>query len=128
MKGRGQPKKNPQPKGRKDNIMKAAKYVMFTDHLAERNNEDRYTRLDATDIFEAMSEVINRTAEDEHLYQVTVYELCKNTAGKYYKAILRQPYNVNGYHHAGFFPCKDEKFMLMRYSYGDKELFNLIAK
>lgn len=108
--------------------MKSAKYVMFTDHIAKYNNEDSYTRLNATDIIGVMSEVISRTIEDEHLYQVTVYELCKNTSGKYYKPIMKQSYGVEGYHHTGFLPCEDEKFMLMRETYGDKEWFELIAK
>jgi hypothetical protein len=75
-----------------------------------------------------MSEVISRTFEEEHLYQVTVYEMCKNTSGKYYKQILKQSYNAGGYHHTGFLPCKDEKFLLMRETHGVKERFELIAK
>lgn len=98
--------------------MKAAKYVMFTDHEADYNRLDTFTRLDASNILEAMQEVIDKTEEDDKLYAVTVYELVSGTKGTQYKAILKSR------SHNGFVPCTDDTYILTRETYKDSEWFN----
>ena len=98
--------------------MKAAKYVMFTDHEADYNRLDAFTRLDASNILEAMGEVIAKTSDDDKLYMVTVYELVNGTKGTQYKPVLNLRDN-------GFVPCPHDPYMLIRETYKDDEWFNL---
>lgn len=67
--------------------MKAPKYVIYTDHLANWNNEDKYIEVQETkflDVFAKASEMINN---DDTLYLIRIYEVVKGTRGKEYKRI-----------------------------------------
>jgi len=108
-----------QRQSKEEKLMKAAKYVMFTDHKADYNRLDSFTRLDAGNILEAMAEVIDKTSEDDKLYMVTVYELVSGTKGTQYKPILENR------DHNGFVPCTNDPYVLIRETYRDGEWFNL---
>lgn len=80
--------------------MKAAKYIINTDHNAAHNFEDAYIRLNATKLLDAMTETSNILANDENLYCTTIYQLVPGTKGKEYRPIARN-YGHGGFYAAG---------------------------
>lgn len=67
--------------------MKAPKYVIYTDHLANWNKEDKYIEVQETnflDVFTKAAEMINN---DDTLYLIRIYEVVKGTRNKEYKRI-----------------------------------------
>ena len=67
--------------------MKAPKYVIFTDHLANWNHNDEYIEIDANDFIEAFTIANNMIENDETLYLIRIYEVVKGTRNKEYKRI-----------------------------------------
>lgn len=80
--------------------MKAAKYIISTDHKAGHNFEDAYIRLNATKLLDAMTEAYNILANDENLYCTTIYQLVPGTKGSEYSPIARN-YGHGGFYAAG---------------------------
>lgn len=77
--------------------MKAAKFIINTDHKAGHNHEDAYIRLDATKLLDAMAEASKVLADDDHLYCSTLYQLIPGTKGTAYQPVARN------YGHGGFY-------------------------
>ena len=77
--------------------MKAAKYVVNTDHKAGHNHEDAYIRLTSTKLLDAMAETANILACDDNLYCTTIYQLVPGTKGTEYRPVARN------YGHGGFY-------------------------
>lgn len=77
--------------------MKAAKYIINTDHNANHNHEDAYIRLNATKLIDAMTETAKVIENDDNLYCTTIYQLVAGTNGKEYRPVARN------YGHGGFY-------------------------
>lgn len=103
--------------------MKAAKYVINTDHKAGHNHEDSYIRLESTKLLEAMAEAITTLASDENLYCSTLYELVPGTKGTEYRPVARN------YGHGGFYAAGcgswDTRHHLIRVDYKTFECFEV---
>lgn len=80
--------------------MKAAKYIINTDHHAGHNHEDAYIRLDATKLLDAMVEASALLAADDNLYCSTIYQLVPGTKGREYRPVARN-YGHGGFYAAG---------------------------
>ena len=80
--------------------MKAAKFIINTDHHAGHNHEDAYIRLDATKLLDAMAEAAKVLADDDHLYCTTLYQLTPGTKGTEYRPVARN-YGHGGFYAAG---------------------------
>lgn len=103
--------------------MKAAKFIINTDHHAGHNNEDAYIRLDASNLPAAMAEAYKVLADDDHLYCSTLYQLIPGTKGTEYRPVARN------YGHGGFYVAGtgswDTNHHLERVDFKTFELFNL---
>ena len=67
--------------------MKAPKYVIYTDHLADWNYNDEYIDLDAENFIDAFTTANNMIENDETLYLIRIYEVVKGTRNKEYKRV-----------------------------------------
>lgn len=103
--------------------MKAAKYIINTDHKAGFNHEDSYIRLESTKLLDAMAETVNILSSDENLYCTTIYQLVSGTKGTEYRPVARN------YGHGGFYAAGcgswDANHHLERINFKDFELFEL---
>lgn len=103
--------------------MKAAKYIINTDHRAGHNNEDSYIRLNATKLLDAMAEATKLLADDENLYCSTIYQLVTGTKGTEYRPIARN------YGHGGFYAAGsdtwDQNHHLTRVDFKTFEIYEL---
>lgn len=101
--------------------MKAAKYIIATDHLANNNLEDAYIRLNATNLADAMVEAATVLADDDNLFCSTLYQLVPGTKGKEYRPMARN-YGHGGFYVAGTGSWNTDHH-LIRESYKDFETF-----
>ena len=94
--------------------MKAAKFIIYTDHTAGHNREDTDIRLNATKLLDAMVEAATVLADDDNLYCSTIYQLVPGTKGKEYRPVARN------YGHGGFYVAGtgswDTNHHLVRYT------------
>lgn len=103
--------------------MKAAKYIVNTDHHAGHNNTDAYIRLTATKLLDAMAETYGILANDDHIFCATIYQLVPGTKGTEYRPVARN------YGHGGFYAAGtgswDTNHHLTREDFRTFEIYNL---
>ena len=103
--------------------MKAAKFIINTDHNATHNHEDAYIRLNATKLLDAMAEAAEILAKDDNLYCSTIYQLVSGTKGTEYRPVARN------YGHGGFYAAGagswDTRHHLIRTDFRSFELYEL---
>lgn len=101
--------------------MKAAKYIIATDHRAGFGDLDEYIRLNATTDLKAMAEAAATIENMENLYCTTIYKLVPGTKGKDYRPMARN------YGHGGFYVAGagswDTKHHLERFTTRDDEWY-----
>ena len=90
--------------------MKAAKYIIATDHRAGFGDLDEYIRLNATKDVEAMAEAADTIKNMENLYCTTIYKLVPGTKGKEYRPIARN-YGHGGFYVAGTGSWNEKHFL-----------------
>lgn len=103
--------------------MKAAKFIINTDHKAGFNHEDSYIRLESTKLLDAMAEAAKILAADENLYCTTLFQLVPGTKGTEYRPVARN------YGHGGFYAAGsgswDTNYHLIRWAFRDSETYEV---
>lgn len=67
--------------------MKAPKYVIYTDHIAQFNYNDEYIEVQETKFVDVFAKAAELANNDNTIYLVRIYEVVKGTRCKEYKRI-----------------------------------------